>query len=743
MTTTGVDRTSRETTSDDSGGGDSAGGNSSTTTTPTRGSGSGGDTSAGSSETPRQTTTSVDRTSRSTAATAGTTDVIAEGDPSQIAEQTVSTNLESGIEREGVGPAQLQSQAEAAEQQFIQENEGARTVDDVAVRFDREKGELVTTYSRSRSLDLVESEIEEATDPDKVVNRDPKRMFAGTERVPVGVNVDRSDLDVQLVETEDGGQAVRTSFNEQTQREIAKQKAASSSVEFGPDDFEVEDTEDGVVARPTSAATEEKLRKEFAEQHGTDPDDVEIVREDGEIVGARGEVKTEGQQRESQLLPSVDVDFSERAIEFESGDLSALPEPTPSRVFGELAGFDEERISSMEERAGEIGAKTQGGTPVGVGGGRTLPLKGIAAGVGAVGVGAAASQQTGQSQSADTSTTTTSEVGLGSGISETEVGLGRFTSTSEIEVAESTTAVDELEPTGAGPTATTVEPSEGVASSEVGLPGVEDGQGAVGGGATGTQDGTVVPGDYPLPGRDLPRNPAMDRSPKSNPEDFIETGAKAAPVSQQISPEEVVVDEEVRRHRRSRNRELEEILSGPSEDVIIGEPDVGFPSERQFPTGASAVVSSGVSRVEAAESSNVLTEADSVNQSSIEAPAQGSINALAAGIDTDTANMVDVDVGLGQQTALQTATGVDLAMPQAMEAAPGMANEFVTETPTANEVVNPGLGVASGVTKPTLDPESKSRGAGRQSRFDFFERDIIAPVEEDPLGSIDGSLTDL
>lgn len=639
----------------------------------------------------------------------------------QVAGEQVDATLEEGIEGRGGQRAEV---ARRLEQRVIEEDDRVDSPDGVVIV--EEDGELVAKLSRSAQVE----EVAESLDLDDQVLRSIQsdQRPSGTGLDPgeaTGIEADvigRGDLEFEFQDGE-----VDVQVSEEAQGEIA-------------------------AARVDEDAIQRQLREDVAsESPDIEPGDVQVVRE-GQRFVASAEVETVVETREEQLLPSVDVDLREREINVEGGDLSAIPDVTPARVFGTVGGLEEEEIEELETRAERVDEETQGAPPVGLGGGRALPIRGIAAGGALVSGGVLASEAS-QSTAGDAETqvatteqvTRTAEVGVGDAVIDSEIDVGGVTPTSEIEVGRAPSEVDELEPSGtAGVTPTTVEPGGTATETRIELPTGDE--------STDTPQETggesVVPGEFPLAGRDFPLDPSQERQRQTRPEDIISTGAEAAPVQEQISPEEVIVDEELQRRRRSRDPELEEILRGPPEEVVIGgEPITGFPSQRGFPTGASAVVGRETAMASEAVQLEVLEQTESpAEQFEAPGPAEAGLPAVGAMEDALTGTDVTTDVAARQATAQAQQVGVqqESVLAEAMGAQTAQVTEQAFEMQT-EPVFEEGFGEAAaaglGDALPELD--SGGRRDRRDSQGGFFRREFLAPVEENPLSAIDEDLKNL
>ena len=213
--------------------------------------------------------------------------------------------------------------------------------------------------------------------------------------------------------------------------------------------------------------------------------------------------------------------------------------------------------------------------PVLAGAGLTAAAGTVAAG----GAGFTSGDVREESVSADAPAT---EIGIGSGVTDQELDVDDETDTTELDISQGTGQTEITQPESVSPSATNVAvPTGDIFNSEL-----DPAQESGGGGTAGApQDETVVPDDFPLPGRDLPADPSRE---------FIsgeseQAVADATPIQQS-------------RQGQRREDNLEEI----SGDDILGErqqPDQPGPSvreqirrddlfapQREFPTGEGAVV---------------------------------------------------------------------------------------------------------------------------------------------------------
>jgi hypothetical protein len=206
---------------------------------------------------------------------------------------------------------------------------------------------------------------------EELMDRDTRRILAGTERVPVGVDVTAEDVEVDVGEGQvplDDGVEADVQLNEETRGEIARRELAFSTSGITTEDVET----DGAQVRVRDSALEEQaIEQAVDETPGADSDDfvADVSREQTDQGTA---VEVEVRQRDAPLFedqrePIVD------AIQDAPGG-TTIPGPLGSTIripTGEgVEAAPEEGDAPLPEAAegtrveralGDAGALTEGG----------------------------------------------------------------------------------------------------------------------------------------------------------------------------------------------------------------------------------------------------------------------------------------------------------------------------------------------------------------------------------------------
>jgi hypothetical protein len=378
--------------------------------------------------------------------------------------------------------------------------------------------------------------------------------------------------------------SVRVEPTDDARREALQERAARQDERFDESDIAVvgvgpaDDQEFETRVRP--AAAREVARQQLAERDDVDADDVVVTQE--------GPDRFVAEEREAPPV-SADADLNVENL-FARGRGEDAPAPVdvdadvnPDRTSGKVAAAGLAGVAAPEPISSTGGALVAGGAVAG-----------------ALAVDAARR----------------SEVGLGDGVQRTEVDVSEPSSELAVSSGSAATAT-EVEVTE--PTVQEVEPTdpEGVTEVSVGR--------ETGGGETAQPaDDTVVPGEYPLAGRDFAADPRRDAvRQETDPEAVLDTGA--------------VID----------NPTGTGDLPSPGETPEIGESDIGSDigtgsqSEvsRKFPTGAEAVVSEEIGRTEAAAEPEVTAGAETLavseRQVDGEVAGSGASSAIAGALAVD------------------------------------------------------------------------------------------------------------
>jgi len=578
-----------------------------------------------------------------------------------------------GSERTGVARPSKQTETAAAEQAALRSKAAAETgLDESEVRsVDPSSGRVrVTSAGRER---LAAEQFQEQRSQARDEALRTRAGAGGGGDIPLG------DFETDELQFEAADGTVRVSPAENAAERILRERAASQSDRFDENDIAIVRVGQGerLEARVTQSAATREARQQLAEREGVDADDV-VVRqpEPGRFVA---------EEREG---PPVEVDVST--------DVGALFD----RAAGDGdagAPLDVDANVDRDSRTGQIAAAGLAGVAA------PEPTSSLTGGLVAGGAVATAvtldalrrSDEVGIGEGVQRSEL---DVGSGGTVSELEVGAGAGATTTEVEVTEP--AVQEVEPT---------DPAD-VTEVEIG-----GGSESAGGQASGD---TVVPGEYPLPGRDFPANPREDVVQRRNePSDVLDTSA--------------VIDQGTGAGD----------LPSPGETPEIGEPTIGEETgagtgaERSFPTGSEAVVSEEITRAEAASESEVTSgeETLDVNERAADAEVAGSAPGSAArsppaAAETDDSVSTSTDIfseslagSAAVGSSLSTDIAADTATSTALEdQAVGTGAEAVTEnvfkTDTATETVTEtGTATVPGFGLPTQggpSPSQPTEGGG-------------------------------
>ena len=510
--------------------------------------------------------------------------------------------------------------------------------------------------------------------------RTPDEELAQQDRLQSAVAADDpriDEADIERVErTDDGVRPVlepdaREAFARQRVAQRREFAAATGSnpngplSSFGRQDLQFEATDDGgVEVRPTDAAVESRLRSQVAAQSDRfDREDTTIVRVgQDERLTARVSPAAARREAREQLAARDDVDAEDVVVtqpepgrfvaeEREGAPVSVDVNSEPNALFARARGersadapLDVDASADRSRRTGQIAAAGLAGVAV------PEPTSSVTGGLVAGGAVATALAADAVRRS--------DEVGLGDGVQRTEVEVGDQ-------------SVNELEATGSVGTTTEVEPGEPTVQ-EVEPGGPEDvTEVGIGGGSGETtaeqpRDDTVVPEQYPLAGRDFAADPRRDAvQQETDPEAVLETGA--------------VID----------NPTGTGDLPSPGETPEIGESDIGTDVgtgsqsevDREFPTGAEAVVSEEIGRAEAAAEPEVTAGAETpaVSEREVDGQVAGS---GASGVGSDAlAPAVD-------ESATQSGTGTAAI-------ATGVAGAATTSQAIANTAAASSFGTAT------------------------------------------------
>jgi len=267
-------------------------------------------------------------------------------------------------------------------------------------------------------------------------------------------------------------------------------------------------------------------------------------------------------------------------------------------------------------------------------------------------------------------------------------------------------------------------------------------------------DETVVPGDFPLPGRDIPRNPRQDAPSEPSPEDIAaDTSATGtatgtgAGVIDQPGPE----------------------LPQPTRE--IGGGGGGFEAGRDFPSGASAVVGAEVARTEAAEAGNIVEQTEpGLFEEATGTPATDPLAPGGVGVgpaaraddlgfnDFGTGTGTGIGTGTGVGTGTGTATGTGSATQTLLEPVfvtgqaqvneqaidEGIANENVFEEANPVETITPpavSTGPPGRPRRPRRDRDGELNDEGDEFSIGFGGATFESPTQG--LGEISEDLAEM
>lgn len=579
--------------------------------------------------------------------------------PSASQEPAAPEAAVPSTKRTGLAVPSEQTEAAAAEQAALRSRAAAETeLDESEVRsVDPSSGRVrVTAAGRER---LAAEQFQEQRSQARKEALPTKAGAEGGEDIPLGEF--RSD-ELEFDATDDG--SVQVSPTDDAAERVLRQRAASQSDRFDEDDIAIVRVGQGerLEARVTQSAATREARQQLAEREGVDADDV-VVRqpEPGRFVA---------EEREG---PPVEVDVSTDAgalVDRAAGDGDAG------------APLDVDASVDRDSRTGQVAAAGLAGVAT------PEPVSSVTGGLVAGGAVATALTVDALRRS--------NEVGIGEGVQRSELDVGSGGTVSELEVGA-----------GAGATATEVEVTEPtVQEVEPGDPEateVEIGEGSEGAAGQASDD-TVVPGEYPLPGRDFPANPREDVVQRRNePSDVLDTSA--------------VIDQGTGTSD----------LPSPGETPEIGEPTIGEETgagtgaERSFPTGSEAVVSEEITRAESASESEVTSgeETLDVSERAADAEVAGSAPGSAArsppaAAETDDSVSTSTDIfseTLAGSAAVASSLSTDIAADtgtstavedQAVGTGAETVTENVFETETATETLTEtGTGTVPGFGLPT------------------------------------------
>jgi len=383
-----------------------------------------------------------------------------------------------------------------------------------------------------------------------------QRRQARRESLKTGANADvplgsYSSDELEYKPTDD--ETVTVSPTRDAAEEKLKERAARQDERFDESDIAVVGVgqEEKLVARVRPPAARREAREKLAQREGVDAEDIVVEQtEPGKFVA---------EEREG---PPVDVNVNADA----------------ENLFARAAGEDADAPGSVDvdvdksSRAGKVAAAGVAGVAA------PEPSTSIAGGLvagGAIGTALVAD-----------AVRRSNEVPIGEGVQRTELDVSEQT-TSELEVGGSVGSTTEVEVSE--PSVQEVEPgaAQDVTEIEVG----ED-AGATNG--RQTADETVVPEEYPVPGRDFPANPRKDTIQRDNtPQDILDTGA--------------AIDQPTTPGGLPSPGDTPEI-----EPTTVEQPTDGTGAVREFPTGSEAVVSEPQERLEQAQQSEVTSGEDTL-----------------------------------------------------------------------------------------------------------------------------------
>lgn len=564
-----------------------------------------------------------------------------------------------GSERTGVARPSKQTEVAAAEQSALRSRAAAQTeLDESEVRsVDPSSGRVRVTSAGRERLAGAQFQEQRAQARDEALKT--RAGAGGGGDIPLG------DFETDELQFDAGDGTVRVSPTEDAAERVLRERAASQSDRFDENDIAIVRVgqDERLEARVKRNAAAREVRQQLAGREDVDPEDV-VVRqpEPGRFVAEEREgppvevgvssdtrALTERAAGDGGTGPPIDVDASvdrdRRTGQIAAAGLAgvAAPEPTSSLTGGLLAGGAIATAVTVDalRRSEEVG----------------------------IGEGVQRSEL---------------DVGSGGTVSELEVGAGAGATATEVEVSEPT--VQEVEPTDPADV-TEVEFGEGSESAE--------GQ---------ASDDTVVPGEYPLPGRDFPASPREDAvQGRDDPSGVLDTSA--------------VID------RGTGTGDL----PSPGETPEIGDPAIGEETgtgagaERFFSTGSDAVVSDEavvseeIERAEEASESEVTSGEETLDVSERAADAEvagsapgGAASSPPAAAETDDSVSTSADI-FSESLAGSAAVGSSLSADIAADAAisKGVEDQSVgTGTETVTENVFESETVTETVTENVFETET-------------------------------------
>lgn len=514
---------------------------------------------------------------------------------------------------EGVFRATFEAGGEQRESlAFAPTPEDVRVTEDLGVEFTESARQRLTEAQREAAERNVVNQSPFIDRDDVAVTGDQPENFDvsvsdESQRERIAAQSDRiSEEDIARVfETEEG--QVRGALTDEARERLAREQfeeradvgsntvaAAPEPIDrFDPDELVFQTRGDTVEVRPTDQAQREFLREQVASRDDDiSPSDVQVQEQNGEFV-ATAEVSESELERlqefsQPQLSDFVTRDFNPETGEYEMG-----------------LAFDEDDLP-MADSGAASGVAAAGATAVAVP--EPTTSAGGALVLGGLGTAAIAEETLGDGdiltrtrRERTSAERMAAEASVQGGPVSSELDV-REPQQSEIEVGE--TQVDELtvdEQAAAGgatasqselevrePRQRELEPREQQVD-ELPLEPAEEPDTGRSREQTARRDDTVVPEDFPLPGRDVPADRTQEFVRDREPVDIL---TELAPAAQQVGRQREQIGERepdrVRRERqRRRDRELEEILRGPDDDVFIGRRRL---PRREFPTGRGAVV---------------------------------------------------------------------------------------------------------------------------------------------------------
>jgi hypothetical protein len=199
---------------------------------------------------------------------------------------------------------------------------------------------------------------------------------------------------------------------------------------------------------------------------------------------------------------------------------------------------------------------------------------------------------------------------------------------------------------------------------------------------SGRSEESVVPGEFPLPGRDIARNPRVDAPEETSPDDVVggaETATGVA-IGREESTGGGTTGGSVQR-RQQQNEMLREILD-VDDDVVLGEDGGGFVARRDFPTGAGAVIGRELQRTEQSQAPGV--EATTAAGLGIGA-GSGPRDPLGPLVDDRTRAGGGGAFGTGRELTVGAITATEPGQEPGVGIEPGTATDTATETQPATE----------------------------------------------------------